>query len=123
MKSPVASMLSKIRPTFNAISRKDNGASQTQAVIDRISAVRAARLRRNYAYGKVIQDSNSYSANGVDRKESGLPKKLGALHKNAPGYRYYPHTELDDFRPRDGDESLSTFESNPQDYAAGFALD
>ena len=112
-------MLSKIRPTFNAASRKDYGPSQTQAVIDRISAVRAARLRRNYAYGKVIKDSNSYGAT----KESGLPKKLGANHKNAPGYRYYPHTDMDDFGRRDGDESLSTFESNPQDYAAGFALD
>ena len=118
-KSPVASMLSKIRPTFNAASRKDYGPSQTQAVIDRISAVRAARLRRNYAYGKVIKDSNSYGAT----KESGLPKKLGANHKNAPGYRYYPHTDMDDFGRRDGDESLSTFESNPQDYAARFALD
>ena len=122
-RSPVASILSRIRPTFSAISRRDNGTSQKQAVIDRISAVRAARLRRNYAYGKIIQSSNNYGVKESNRQEKALPRKLETIQHNVPGYRFYPHNESDDFRTRGEDESLSTFESNPQEYAAEFSLD
>ena len=128
-RSPVASMLSRIKPTFNAFSRKDSGTSQKQAVIDRISAVRAARLRRSYAYGKVESSANnsSYGEVGTPKRKNTFSRKLetinDAVAHDIPGYRYYPHNEFAEFRAADGDESLSTRESNPQDFAAEFSLD
>lgn len=128
-RSPAASMLSRIKPTFNAFSRKDSGTSQKQAVIDRISAVRAARLRRSYAYGKVESSVNnsSYGEVGTPKRKHTIPRKLetinDAVAHDIPGYRYYPHNEFAEFRTADGDESLSTRESNPQDFAAEFSLD
>jgi hypothetical protein len=114
--TPVASIFSRIRPTFGiSPASRDKGRSQKQAVINRISAVRAARLRRNHAYGEINSSSNDY--------ESFRPEKL-SISDPVPAYQFYPHNDSNDSRTiRDDDQSLSTRESNPQEYAAEISVD
>jgi hypothetical protein len=113
--TPVASIFSRIRPTFGiSPASRDKGRSQKQAVMNRISAVRAARLRRNHAYGEINNSSNNYEDSQAYR-----PEKV-SISDPVPAYQYYPH---DDSRTRDDDQSLSTRESNPQEYAAEISVD
>jgi len=114
--TPVASIFSRIRPTFGiSPASRDKGRSQKQAVINRISAVRAARLRRNHAYGEINSSNNDY--------ESFRPEKL-SISDPVPAYQFYPHDDSNDSRTtRDDDQSLSTRESNPQEYAAEISVD
>ena len=124
--TPVASIISRIRPTFGVSTGRDKGKSKRQAVIDRISAVRAARLRRNHAFGDTSNYKN-YQASQAYRMEKVLPRKYDTIDDpisdSVPGYRYYPHNGTNIPGVRDDDQSLSTKESNPQDYAAELSID
>mmetsp|Transcript_2575 Transcript_2575/g.6837 ORF Transcript_2575/g.6837 Transcript_2575/m.6837 type:complete len:1049 (-) Transcript_2575:121-3267(-) len=144
----VTSILSRIRPAFHfgtslstststssslsSHNRNDKKRdSQKQAVLDRLSAVRAARMRRNYADGDGRKNAVGY---GKSRQPT-----LDTIHDSTalnlddtiflvstPGYRYYPHHETSmDFSPRvrDDDQSFATNESNAQEYAAKLVVD
>jgi hypothetical protein len=124
--SPVASMFSRIRPAFGMSAGREKRTSQKQAVIDRISAVRAARMRRYHAYGQTNSNKN-FEPSHARRLDNDFPRKTESIDDSisypVPGYRYYPHTDSKDSRSRDDDQSLSTRESNPQDYAADLSLE
>jgi hypothetical protein len=119
---------SKIKSTFG-LKNEYRDATQSEAVIARITAVRAARLRRyheknaaNLSYRQRIIDRDAVKdANGfID----------GPFTGEFPGYRYYTHDD-DDYgmpprnpaeNPNFDDNSLSS-NSNAIDYAANLAID
>lgn len=118
--NPITSMLSRIRPRRGILhSRRGRDKSETRAVINRIAAVRAVRLR---AYGD-INSSNNYAADAAGtahRLEQVLSKERDTFDdftsNPVPGYQYYPHNDSNEPRSRDDDQSLSTHESSAQDY-------
>jgi hypothetical protein len=121
------SIVSKIRTTFGMSTNKPKRTAQNQAVIDRISAVRAARLRRHHTYGdRDFENISSYRQRGInnDNSNNGQASKLNTINDLTSGYTYYTHNDTNEpHNYRDEDQSLSTNESNAQEYAANLAVD
>mmetsp|Transcript_36825 Transcript_36825/g.39922 ORF Transcript_36825/g.39922 Transcript_36825/m.39922 type:complete len:774 (+) Transcript_36825:686-3007(+) len=103
---------------------------QNQAVIDRIIAVRAARLRRSDANGDCnFGNDLSFRESRVNNNNSNNEQaaKLNTINVSCStttsGYMHYPHNLDETHNNRDDDQSLSTNESKAQEYAATLALD
>mmetsp|Transcript_1345 Transcript_1345/g.2855 ORF Transcript_1345/g.2855 Transcript_1345/m.2855 type:complete len:287 (+) Transcript_1345:1-861(+) len=127
----VPSIESRIRMALGVSATPEK--SQKQAVIDRISAIRAARLRRNRAFGNrnhigsnsnrdsirnssrnsnlANEESKPHRTRGMDPQQA-LPQKQDTIDESisdpVPGYRYYPHNNSNEPRHPYDDQSLST---------------
>lgn len=118
------------------LDKQQRDLSQSEAVVARISAVRAARLRRLHAYGDRGGAASTTSRLAISQQRSTTttsPQQQQHQHANIsdvspsiiPGYRYYTHDV--DNEPQQGggmEEDMSTStNSNAQEYAANLAVD
>jgi len=130
----VASIFAKVKPAFqfgkSALSSPPrNKSEQKQAVLDRLSAVRAARSRRNLAYGEAkdaaAAGSSPWYPKSPTPKLETINNPISSVDSTSE-YRFYPHNDSSidyHLRTRDDDQSLSTNQSNALEYAAQLALD
>ena len=126
-----SSFVTKIKTTFGMSPTKPKRTAQNQAVVDRIVAVRVARLKRSNEYGYAGNQTN-YRQRVIDCNilNDGQSLKLNTINnpyssEEVTGYKYYPHDDRNNeyCYSRDDDHSFSTTESNAQEYAATLAID
>jgi len=117
------SMYSKLKSTLG-LSSDYKSMSKSEAVIARITAVRAARMKRFHERNVDV----SYRQKDIDNetmKQASKPNSTDdAFTSSFAGYRFYTHQDdffQDPFGNND-DQSLST-NSNAVDYAATLAVD
>jgi hypothetical protein len=113
---------------------KQQELSQSEAVVARISAVRAARLRRLHAYGERYAPSSSMTPSSVSKHNLSPQQRQQQQSQRpssfaVPGYRYYTHDDEEIFStqatgPGEEDMSLSTNNStSPLDFVSHFPVD
>ncbi|KAL3919844.1 MAG: hypothetical protein SGILL_003548 [Bacillariaceae sp.] len=123
------SLFSKVKSTLG-LESEYRTASQSEAVIARITAVRAARMKRYHDNSNA--PTLSYRQRMIDREAmKGSPAFNDEPHPPTNGYRFYTHDDdVNVGRPKtfeanfsaDGGDSLSTT-SNAVEYAATLEVD
>jgi hypothetical protein len=110
------------------MSNENRQMTQSEAVVARIAAVRAARMRRSLSYGERDPTTLSYRQRQVmgqtrlSRNSSPMESSVDESVSNlVPGYRFYTHDDLNE--PVQADEFSFSTNSNAQDYAATLAVD
>jgi hypothetical protein len=123
------SFCSNIKSSFG-MANESREMTQSQAVIARITAVRAARMRRSLTYGERDPTGLSYRQTQAMSQTSAVknPSSLDTSAEESvsnlvPGYRFYTHDDLKEQEPDQTDDFSISNNSNAQDYAAALAVD
>ena len=124
------SLFSKVKSSLG-LESEYRTASQSEAVIARITAVRAARMKRYHETNNAAPPTRSYRQRVIDRGNStpGYHEEQQTVGSTS-GYRFYTHEEDNVKAPNtfeakfstDGGDSLSTT-SNAVEYAATLEVD
>lgn len=121
------SFISKVKSRLG-MKRETREISQSEAVVARITAVRAARMRRSLGYGERDPARLSYREiqmmghSNTGKTAAQLDTSVeDSVSNSIPGYRFYTHDDLKESVQTD-DFSFSS-NSNAQDYAATLAVD